>query len=60
MDYEILFEPDMIQMKELAFKTIREGRAIKYLDILFFLHILCDIIGFNYISAVLFFHGGYI
>lgn len=35
MDYEILFEPDMIQMKELAFKTIREGRAIKYLDILF-------------------------
>ena len=35
MDYEILFEPDMIHMKELAFKTIREGRAIKYLDILF-------------------------
>lgn len=35
MDYEILFEPDMIQMKELAFKTIQEGRAIKYLDILF-------------------------
>lgn len=35
MDYEILFEPDMIQMKELAFKTIREGRAIRYLDILF-------------------------
>lgn len=35
MDYEILFEPDMIQMKELAFKTIREGRAIKYLDIIF-------------------------
>jgi len=35
MDYEILFEPDMIQMKELAFKTIREGRAIRYLDIIF-------------------------
>lgn len=35
MDYEILFEPEMIQMKELAFKTIREGRAIRYLDILF-------------------------
>ena len=36
MDYEILFEPEMIQMKELAFKTIREGRAIRYLDIIFF------------------------
>lgn len=35
MDYEILFEPEMIQMKELAFKTIREGRAIRYLDIIF-------------------------
>ena len=35
MDYEILFEPDMIQMKELAFKIIREGRAIRYLDIIF-------------------------
>ena len=35
MDYEILFDPEMIQMKELAFKTIREGRAIRYLDIIF-------------------------
>lgn len=35
MEYEILFEPEMIQMKELAFKTIREGRAIRYLDIIF-------------------------
>ncbi len=35
MDYEILYDPKMIQNKEMAFKTIQEGRATKYIDILF-------------------------
>lgn len=35
MDYEILFEPDMIQKKDMALKAIQEGRATKYLDIVF-------------------------
>ena len=35
MDYEILYEPDMIQKKDMALKAIQEGRATKYLDIIF-------------------------
>jgi len=35
MDYEILFNPDMIQKKDMAVKAIQEKRATKYLDIFF-------------------------
>lgn len=35
MDYEILFEPNMIQKKDMALKAIQEGRATKYIDIAF-------------------------
>lgn len=35
MDYEILFKPDMIQKKDMAFKAVQERRATKYLDIIF-------------------------
>lgn len=35
MDYEILYEPDMIQKKDMALKAIQEGRATRYLDIIF-------------------------
>lgn len=35
MDYEILYEPDMIQKKDIALKAIQEDRATKYIDIIF-------------------------
>lgn len=35
MDYEILYAPNMIQKKDIALKAIQEGRATRYLDILF-------------------------
>ena len=35
MDYEILFKPDMVQKKDMAFKAVQERRATKYLDIIF-------------------------
>ena len=35
MDYEILYNPAMIQKKDMALKTIQENRATKYVDILF-------------------------
>ncbi len=35
MDYQILYSPEMLQKKDMAYKTISEQRGIKYIDILF-------------------------
>ena len=55
MDYEILFEPDI---EGAGFQNNTGRKSNKIFRHSFFLYILCYIIGFNYISAVLFFMVG--
>lgn len=35
MDYEILYDPAMIQKKDMAVKAIQENRSTKYVDVIF-------------------------